>query len=729
MKYVRVAAIAAAMSAFVAAQAAGPDVIVGDLYEAGNFGTGTPIGGNPTGAYSLGTVSCNLGSAELLWFDNTNQKPVIGQSVYRLKDGRFEQVGFGWLKHGFFALAENLCGTCQTPANYGNYLGINCSDPYSASLNGQQTNIGPRFEVNPFTGAYPWPYSLTPAVADNGATAANEQLLAGRINILHSDLIPASNVGALYFGEGHYVTPDDAASGNGLNNASYRPLNVAASGANYNLSLAGTTIRQKPAIWAWANHGADVKNVDVPGEGRFVVGYKSTALGGGLWHHEYAVFNLNSDRAGGSFSVNLPAGVVATTAADHFRDVHYTSGEPQNGVDWTVVNTAGSSVAWNVVAAATPNQTNALRWGTMYNFRFDATSDFLPDVTIGLYKAGVPASISTTMCRTAGLPSAQLSGSSFSTVAYDFVDATTGTAGPAGNDVSMTVALPFTFDLLGTAVNSVVISTNGYLAPAGESGVEPNNTPLPTASSPNGVIAAFWDNLEIGNIGAAGSSTGWCRYLTSGTAPNRRFVVHWNNAQRFNLNSSFSFQVILDETTNNVTLTQIAGTAQGSSATRGIENLAGTSGVQVTYNQASSVVAGTSVRITQAPTIYPDTAALTLTGDGSFSNPFVWRVVSDPNVALTLFADVAPGPIYLPAFQGNLGLGLTPGLLAIADATGVFGVFDPTAVTNACNEWSLSIGIGPDPIPSNLIDVWFQALVWSAAAPNGFVRTSQTVVY
>ncbi len=224
MKYVRTAAMLVAVSSLLSAQAVGPDVIVGDLIDTANYGSGTPIGGAPTAAFAIGTTSCNVGSAELSWFAGTNNKPVIGQSVYRLKDGRFEQVGIGWLKHGFFALAENACGTCQVPANFGNFLGLNCSDPYVAGLNGDQGNIGPRFEVNPYTGFYPWPYTLVPAQTNNPATGANENaILAGRINVLHSDLDAAVNVGAQYFAEGQYIHPTDASSGNGFNNVSYRP--------------------------------------------------------------------------------------------------------------------------------------------------------------------------------------------------------------------------------------------------------------------------------------------------------------------------------------------------------------------------------------------------------------------------------------------------------------------------------------------------------------------------
>ena len=46
----------------------------------------TPSGGYH--AYALGTTSCNQGTP-LLWQANTNLHPVIGQNMYRWKDGRF----------------------------------------------------------------------------------------------------------------------------------------------------------------------------------------------------------------------------------------------------------------------------------------------------------------------------------------------------------------------------------------------------------------------------------------------------------------------------------------------------------------------------------------------------------------------------------------------------------------------------------------------------------------
>ena len=83
----------------------GPDVIVGDIIFPDNYGSAGDYY-----AYSVGTVSCNIGTEVLQWFADEPLHPVIAQNMYRLKDGRFEQIGMSWLKHGFTALSDDECG-------------------------------------------------------------------------------------------------------------------------------------------------------------------------------------------------------------------------------------------------------------------------------------------------------------------------------------------------------------------------------------------------------------------------------------------------------------------------------------------------------------------------------------------------------------------------------------------------------------------------------------------
>ena len=79
----------------------------------------------------------------------TNDHPVIAQNLYRIMDGRIEQIGMSWLKHGFCALQQNACNTCTGNGN-GSALGTGCSDPYGSSLNGS-------LAIDPGTGTRSFP--------------------------------------------------------------------------------------------------------------------------------------------------------------------------------------------------------------------------------------------------------------------------------------------------------------------------------------------------------------------------------------------------------------------------------------------------------------------------------------------------------------------------------------------------------------------------------------------
>jgi hypothetical protein len=359
-----------------------PDVIVAEIFETRRWG-----GIGSLTAFTIGTTSCNVGTCWLNWSQSLPDHPVIGQNMYRLRDGRFEQLGQSWLKHGFAALSEQVCFTdCVTTD--GTHLGVHCSDPYSAFLNGLHNRLGPKFEVNATTGAFPFP------PFDFGGTGDD---LHKRLRVENDDLEPDLNPGAKYWVEAQYVTLDDATAGKQDNNASHRRIDVLepASGF-YDIALTGVTKRHLPGILAWKIEDPSVtlSQGKVTGDGLFYVASKATSNGNGTWSYEYAVQNLNSHRSGRSFSVPLPFGL--NVSATGFHDVDYHSGEPYDLTDWSVTND-GERLTWSTATFAENQNANALRWGTLYNFRYVA--DFPPvtgSVTIGLFRPGSPETLSLT---------------------------------------------------------------------------------------------------------------------------------------------------------------------------------------------------------------------------------------------------------------------------------------------------------------------------------------------
>lgn len=363
----------------------GADVIVGSLPNVTRWGRANNIT-----AYSVGTTSCNAGDENLLWIASTNQHPVIAQHMYRLKDNRFEMIGQSWLKHGFTALTGSICSQmfgygCNGQG--GSVLGVGCSDPYSSSLNGSYTWLGPKHEVNATTGFFPYPHGSYP----------NNSPIGKRLQVHDDYLDPDINDNALYYVEGHYIASDDAAAGNGLNNASYRRTLVSETSSNvFNLTLVGETVRMLPAIYAWKQNDPSVEivEVDVPDDGRFIIAYKvwqdEDDPTGETWVYEYAVHNLNSNRSAGSLSI--PTGGADVTDV-RFHDVDWHSGAPYTNEPWDVT-TDGDAVTWATEDSSVNMNANALRWGTLYNFGFKTTAaPAKGEATLGMFRTGTPTEV------------------------------------------------------------------------------------------------------------------------------------------------------------------------------------------------------------------------------------------------------------------------------------------------------------------------------------------------
>ncbi len=339
-------------------------------------------------AFSIASTACNVGDQPAEFIDGSSgDHPVIAQNMYRLLNGRFEQIGMSWLTHTFAAVSEPTCGACQ-PAGHPN-LGPGCADTYWAGLNGSQSLLGPRSQINPQG------LGSGGTHTDPHASPAGNSILRGRLQITDADIF----AGGRYFAEIQYVTHDETLAGRG-NNASWREVIVTLTAISGVAPGQASVHMGEPAIFAWAANdpAVVVAAANIPGEGRFDIGSKVTDLGNGSWDYEYALHNLSSDRAAGSFSVPIPAGV--TVLSTGFHDVAYHSGDGVGGVnfdgtDWPATQ-SGGMLTWATESFAANENANALRWGTLYNFRFTANAPPAPtvvNVPIGLFKPGAPPSV------------------------------------------------------------------------------------------------------------------------------------------------------------------------------------------------------------------------------------------------------------------------------------------------------------------------------------------------
>jgi len=95
----------------------------------------------------------------------------------------------------------------------------------------------------------------------------------------------------------------------------------------------------------------------------------------------------------------------------------------------------------------------------------------------------------------------------------------TGTAGPTGDDAGIAVPIGFTFQYKSQTYTQVWMCTNGFIQ-LGATGSTAYVNDLASTTITN-MVAGFWDDLI--------ASAGQIQYTTTGTAPNRIFIVQFTN--------------------------------------------------------------------------------------------------------------------------------------------------------------------------------------------------------
>ena len=203
-------------------------------------------------------------------------------------------------------------------------------------------------------------------------------------------------------------------------------------------------------------------------------------------------------------------------------------------------------------------------------------------------------------------------------VSYSWIDATVGTdIGITDDDGYSDESLPFDFRFYGQIYSSAQISANGYLT-FGGNGWAFENSGLPWQDEPNEGIYPFWDDLDPSQGGSIYTTT-------TGSMPNRQFIVEWHQIPFRNSTDTVTFELILFENTDEILFQyyQMSGLyGAGISASVGIENIDGTIGLRY----SSRFAPGTTydgLAIQFAPPVSTPTPISTATPySGSYTEDF-----------------------------------------------------------------------------------------------------------
>ena len=163
---------------------------------------------------------------------------------------------------------------------------------------------------------------------------------------------------------------------------------------------------------------------------------------------------------------------------------------------------------------------------------------------------------------------------------FEYVDiSATGTPVSLSDDqVSATIALGFEFPFYDAVHDSVRISSNGFLtfSDDGDSGCC-SGRPIPSGDTPNAVVAGLWNDLNP-------SSGGSIHYTLQGTAPQRVFVVQFQNVPHFGSGLPVSMQFKLYEADGAIEVHYRDAPNDDSWFTAGIEDATGTIGLQYAHS-------------------------------------------------------------------------------------------------------------------------------------------------
>jgi hypothetical protein len=242
--------------------------------------------------------------------------------------------------------------------------------------------------MNPWTGAYTFEGSHL------DQPRHDHEPLEHRLRVYDKDIDPAE---ASYYLELYVPSADDT---DHMNSIGWEPVEIDRVGSTWIFDIESTEATVGPAIEAWEGATRTVIPAELAEEpspeekeklpdGRCILAAKATDNGDSTWHYEYALYNHDMDRQVRSFTI--PLGAATAVSKVEFHSV--TSHDDYSADPWQW-DRESRSITWSTESHAGNPQANSLRWGTVYNFRFDADAEpAATTVTLGLFKPGEPAEL------------------------------------------------------------------------------------------------------------------------------------------------------------------------------------------------------------------------------------------------------------------------------------------------------------------------------------------------
>jgi hypothetical protein len=410
------------------------------------------------------------------------------------------------------------------------------------------------------------------------------------------------------------------------------------------------------------------------------------ACGGGSPSSTFAFTTLVPPSIDLAKTVGTTPGVCATTDAITVTagtDVYYC---------YEVTNTGPITLAFHDLV---DSELGNILSGFPYNLAPGASVD---TIAAGLT---LSATLNATTVNTATWTAFNLPYNYDDTAPYGFVDIT-GTGTPLGlvDDGEADVTMPFTFNFFGTESDQLCIGNNGgVLFDQSGCSLSFSNGSLPNAGLGLAILP-FWDDID--------ADTGDVYYETQGSAPNRQFIVQWDDRPHFSNIGSATFEVILYEGSNQILFQYQdldfgdATYDYGASATVGL-NKDGVEAVQYSYNSAvlsdnmailfiqssgSATATDTALVTVATPEITVSPLALTSTqaADAQFTYPLT--IMNVGLLPLDWSIDEAPAPAQRnPAVEAGGQPNYAAPVVTSADQCGLYANYagaEPEGYADFC---------------------------------------------